>query len=571
MLESLRPPLRAGIAAASFSILGVLGVAGFAAPEAHTWGVAAANPLAAQAGMKVLDVGGSAVDAAVAIQAVLGLVEPQSSGLGGGAFMIYYDARRKRVRVYEGREAAPAGAGPDWFLEAGTALSFSDAVLSGHSTGVPGAVAMLGLAHAKHGRLPWRELFGEATRLAEQGFIVSPRLSRFIAATDFPQANTADTKAYFVKHDGNRYQTGDLLLNPAYALTLKRIAWGGPRAFYTGPIAAAIVDKLAAAPRPSTMTRADIAAYRAHAMEPLCLPHHRLRLCTAPPPSSGVSLLQALAILEHTDIAKRNARDPQAWLQLSEAQRLMYADRDAYVADPAFVSVPIAGMLDSGYIAQRARLIGDHAALVVTAGQPPLAPAQAQDRTHEAAGTSHFVVVDRAGNVVSMTTTVESVFGSGRMVGGFFLNNQLTDFSFSPISAQGLPVANAVRPRKRPRSSMAPVIIFDAHGKFLAALGSPGGPAILAYNLKTIVATLDWGMSMQDAIDLPNLIAHGNVAYGESATFDPALLHSLQQLGVNVKPGRGEASGIQGLQQSADGRLSGGADKRREGIVLIHQ
>ena len=539
--------------------------------QAAQWGVAAANPLAAQAGMKILRGGGSAVDAAVAIQAVLGLVEPQSSGLGGGAFMVYYDAKRRAVRAYEGREAAPAGAGPDWFLEHGSVLSFRDAVLSGHSTGVPGAVAMLGLAHARHGRLAWRKLFDDATRLAEQGFIVSPRLSRFIASTVYPQGNTDDARHYFVKPDGSRYQAGDLLRNQAYAQTLKRIAWGGARALYTGRIARDIVARLAQVPRPSTMSLADLASYHAQELPAICMPYHALRVCTTPPPSSGVSLLQALALLEHTDIATRSAKDPKAWLQLSEAQRLMYADRDAYVADPAFVSVPVAGLLDRAYIAQRAALIGEHAAAAVAAGVPPKAEPHASDRTQEAAGTSHFIVVDHDGNVVSMTTTVESVFGSGRMVDGFFLNNQLTDFSFSPQRAVGQPIANAVGPRKRPRSSMAPVIVFDAQGRLLEAVGSPGGPAILAYNLKTLIATLDWDMPMQEAIDLPNLMARPDAVFGEVDAFDPLLLHSLADLGVKVKSARGEASGIQGLRRWPDGHLSGGADKRREGVVLINE
>ena len=545
--------------------------AGFTASAyaAASYGVAAANPLAAQAGMHVLEAGGSAVDAAVAIQAVLGLVEPQSSGLGGGAFMMVYDAKRRRVLAYDGREAAPATAGPDWFLENGRPLNFADAVVSGRATGVPGAVAMLGLAQSRHGHLPWRKLFDDATQLAREGFAVSPRLARFIATQEAPQPNTPDARAYFTKPDGSRYVAGDVLRNPAYALTLQRLAWGGANTLYRGALADAIVARLATAPRPSSMTRTDLASYRPHVSEALCRTFARLRVCTPPPPSSGVALLQGLALLEHTDIASRSAGDARSWMLLAEAQRLLYADRDRYVADPAFVSVPVAGLLDEKYVAERAALIGEHPAASVAAGTPPLAPARARDRTQEAAGTSHFVVVDRAGNVVSMTTTVESLFGSGRMVGGFFLNNQLTDFSFSPTTEDGQPVANAVAARKRPRSSMAPTIVVDAQGKFVAALGSPGGSAILAYNLKSFVAVFDWNMPLQDAFNLPNLIARGNNVAGEVDRFDPALLQALHALGVAVIAPRGEQSGLQGLMRLPDGRLSGGADPRREGVVLI--
>lgn len=534
------------------------------------YGVAAANPLAAQAGMRVLDAGGSAVDAAVAIQAVLGLVEPQSSGLGGGAFMMYYDARRHLVQAYEGREAAPAAAGPDWFMEDGKPLSFDVAVVSGHATGVPGVVAMLGLAQSRHGRLPWRKLFDDATKLARDGFTVSPRMARFIGLPNFPQGNTADLRAYFTKPDGTRYVAGDVLRNPAYADTLQKLAWGGPGTLYRGQIARAIVAKLAEQPRPSNMTLKDIASYRAHAVEPLCMPYRTLRICAPPPPSSGVSLLQALAMLEHTNIAQLGPTDARAWVLLAEAQRLMYADRDQYVADPAFIDVPVSGMLDAAYVAQRAALIGDRPAASVAPGKPPAAAPRAQDRTRDVAGTSHFVVVDRYGDVVSMTTTVESMFGSGRMVGGFFLNNQLTDFSFSPTSADGAPIANAVAGGKRPRSSMSPLLVFDKDGRFLAALGSPGGSSILAYDLKTVVGHFDWGLSMQQAIDLPNLIARGNLVVGEQNRFGAPLLQAMQALGLDVQGSRGEQSGLHGIVRLPDGGLAGGADPRREGVVLVH-
>jgi gamma-glutamyltranspeptidase / glutathione hydrolase len=313
------------------------------------------------------------------------------------------------------------------------------------------------------------------------------------------------------------------------------------------------------------MTPADLAAYRPHELDPLCRPYRIYVVCVPPPPSSGVALLEMLGILEHTDIASRGATDPQAWFLFAEASRLMYADRDQYVADPAFVRVPVAGMLDPAYTAARARLIGAIAGPAPTAGIPPgLAARLGRDATADAAGTSHFVVVDPQGNVVSMTTTVESIFGSGRAVEGFFLNNQLTDFSFRAVE-DGKPVANAVAPGKRPRSSMSPVIVLDSRGHFLAALGSPGSSAILAYDAKTIVGLLDWGLTMQQAIDLPNLYARGDDFFGEVAKFPPEVLAALAARGVVVKTGRGEESGLHGVLLRPGGVLEGGADPRREG------
>jgi len=528
-------------------------------------GVAAANPLAVQAGLDVLRRGGSAVDAAVAVQAMLGLVEPQSSGLGGGAFMVYLDGRTGRVTVYEGRETAPAGATPDMFVgEDGKPLSYSDAVTSGRSTGAPGAIAMLGLAHGEHGRLPWNTLFSSATLAAEQGYAVPKRLARF-ANGDYTQAKLPDARALFARPDGTTVQAGDTLTNPAYARTLQAIAASGPRALLDGELAARIAARTHAEPRPGTLTVADLAAYRPHQVDPLCRPYRVYVLCVPPPPSSGVALLQMMGILERTDIAARGPTDPQAWFLFLEASRLMYADRDQYVADPAFVRVPVQGLLDPAYIASRAALIGTRAGPAPTPGTPPgLTARLGRDATVEAAGTSHFVVVDRDGNVVSMTTTVESLFGSGRAVDGFFLNNQLTDFSFLPV-VDGRPVANAVAPGKRPRSSMAPVIVLDRDGRFLAAVGSPGGSQILTYDAKTLVGLLDWGLTMQQAIDLPNVGGRGGEFYGEVAKLAPGVVEGLAERGVVVKGGRGEESGLHGVIVRDGGRLEGGADPRREG------
>jgi gamma-glutamyltranspeptidase/glutathione hydrolase len=529
--------------------------------------VAAANPHAAEAGRAVLARGGSAVDAAVAVQAVLSLVEPQSSGLGGGAFLLVYTPEDRRVHAYDGRETAPAGATPELLLDAaGKPLPFEQAVVSGRATGVPGAVALLGEAHARHGALPWSALFDDAVRLAEEGFLVSPRLSSFINDTG-PQNAQPDVQAYFREGDGTLMETGDRLRNPAYAATLRALASGGPRAFYEGPLAEALVARVRQEPLPGTLSLEDVRGYRPRQVEPVCTDWRAYRVCVPPPPSSGVSLLQALELLEGTDVAERGPQDARAWFLLAEASRLMYADRDRYVGDPAFVAVPVAGLLDPAYVRARAALIGEAAGPPPAAGTPPGAGARGADATREPAGTSHFVVVDARGTVVSMTTSVESYFGSGRMAGGFFLNNQLTDFSFRPLQQDGTPAANAAAPGKRPRSSMSPVVVLDREGRFVAALGSPGGSSILAYNLKTLLGVLDWELSMQQAIDLPNLVARGKDATGDAELFAPAVLEGLRARGLEVRKVEGEVSGLHGVIARPSG-LEGGADRRREGVVL---
>jgi gamma-glutamyltranspeptidase/glutathione hydrolase len=533
--------------------------------------VVAANPLAAQAGMRVLQAGGNAADAAVAMQAVLGLVEPQSSGLAGGAFITYYDARKKQVLAYDGRETAPAGATPDMFLGSDRRpLSYPTAVLSGRSTGVPGAIAALGLLQHKHGKLAWRTLFGDAQRLATDGFTVSPRLASMITSRA-PQTAAPDVVRYFTKGDGSRYKAGDLLRNEAYAATLRRVADQGPGAMYKGRIAQDIVNRVHEGELPGTLSLADFARYRPIESAALCRDWMQYRVCTPPPPSGGVGVLQALLLLAHTDIAARGPEDAIAWVELGEAERLMYADRDRYVGDPAFVDVPLAGLLDPGYIQARSALIGQRIAQPPPPpGAPPGAKRYGADHTAERGGTTHLVIVDDDGNVLSMTTTVESIFGSGRMVGGFFLNNQLTDFSFSPQDPDGGPAANAVAPGKRPRSAMSPTLVFDRDGQFVAATGSAGGPAILAYILKTLIGTLDWHMTMQAAISLPNLVAHGDHFTAEIAKFAPELLSGMNQRGLNLQPGQYEESGLQGALVRADGTFEGGVDPRREGVALSY-
>jgi gamma-glutamyltranspeptidase/glutathione hydrolase len=528
--------------------------------------VAAANPLAVDAGLEMLGKGGNAIDAAVAVQAMLGLVEPQSSGVAGGAFLLYYDAHTRKVSAVDGRERAPAGAQPDMFLdEHGKPLPFVEAVRSGRSTGVPGVIAMLYAAHAKFGALRWKELFQPAIRAASSGFKVPARLALFLGeGSPFPPTN--EVRTLFSRPDGDTIQEGDLFRNPEYARTLERIARDGPGALYQGAIANEIVATTHLAPFPGTMTLRDLSAYRATWAEPLCRPYRGYSVCVPPPPSSGVCLLEMLAILDQTDIAGRRPADPQAWFLFAQASRLIYADRDRYVADPRFVPVPVDRLLDPAYVRLRVQLIGQHAGAAPPPGE--FAVPRGRDATAESVGTSHLVVVDADGNAVSMTTTVESIFGSGRTVRGFVLNNQLTDFSLVPTDA-GRPVANAVRGGKRPRSSMSPVIVLDRAGNFVAALGSPGGSAILEYNAKALVGLLAWKLSLKQAIELPNLIARGDAFSGELAKFSPALLAGLRERGIELKSGRAENSGLHGVVRLADGSYEGAADSRREGVARM--
>lgn len=539
------------------------------APPARGPFVAAANPLAVEAGMRVLRDGGSAVDAAVAVQAVLGLVEPQSSGLGGGAFMMVYDAASGEVTSYDGRETAPAAATPELFYENGQPLDFMAAVLSGRSTGAPGAVAMLAEAQKEHGRLPWSALFSDAEKLATDGFVVSPRLAGMISG-QAPQARTRWATAYFTKPDGTRYVAGDVLKNPAYARTVAELAAQGADVFYRGHIAREIAETVAQEPRPGALTAADIGAYQPLERGALCRPYRIYVVCVPPPPSSGVAVLQLLAMAEQTPDIEQGPDSVAAWTAFAQLQRLMYADRDRYVGDPAFVGVPVQGLLDPSYAASRAALAPGLTG-AAQPGTPPGGVMPGPDATHEPSGTTHMVIVDAAGNAVSMTTTVESIFGSGRMVGGFFLNNQLTDFSFAPTRADGGPAANAVAAGKRPRSSMSPIIVLDRQGRLVGAFGSPGGPSILAYNTKALIGVLDWNMPVQSAFALPNLVARGAGFGADTDRFSPALREGLAANGIALRPNASENSGLHGgiWRQRPDGQWGwdGGADDRREGVA----
>lgn len=528
------------------------------AARAHPGGmVSAANPMAVEAGLKVLRAGGSAVDAAVAVQATLGLVEPQSSGLGGGAFMTYYDARTKQVTAYDGRETAPAAATPTLFMGPdGRPLPFPVAVASGRSTGAPGAIAMLAMAQADHGKLAWKSLFGEAERLARDGFPIPGRM-----AAEGARDRRPDIQAYL----GGK-KAGDILKNPQYAQTVHDIALQGPQALLRGKVAADIAARVAQAPLPGALRTADMAGYRPIKSQALCRPYRAYIVCAPPAPSGGPGVLMGLGILQNTDIAAAGPNSEKSWFTFAETQRLMYADRDKYVGDPAFVAVPTEGLLDPAYLKARADLIGDRTALRLP-GAPAGAQARAPDHTREPGGTSHFVIIDGAGNAVSMTTTVEGPFGSGRMVDGFVLNNQLTDFSFQPIDADGAPMANAVAAGKRPRSSMAPIIILDKNRRLVAAFGSPGGNAIPAYNLKALIGFVDWKLPLQDAFNLPNLIARGPNTVAETTKFAPGVVEGLRARGIDLRQNGGEDSGLHGVVVQ-NGKLVGAADTRREGVAL---
>ena len=528
--------------------------------------VAAANPLAAQAGLEILRAGGSAVDAAIAASLVLNLVEPQSSGIGGGAFLLHYDGRSGDIAAYDGRETAPAAATPQLFLRPdGEPMDFWEAVVGGRSVGVPGLVRMFELAHAAHGRLPWARLFAPAIRLAEEGFAVSPRLHALIAGDDYLMTDPA-AAAYFHDPSGAPLAVGTRLHNPAFAETLRHLARDGADAFYTGPVAEAIVAAVHGAARnPGQLSLADLAGYTAKKRAPVCAPYRTWRVCGMPPPTSGgVAVLQILGILEGFDLPALAPDSAAAWHLIAEASRLAFADRNRFLADADFEPVPVGDLLDPAYLARRRALISPDASL--GEAQPGL-PTQngAMPVQHAPPSTSHLSVVDADGNAVSMTASIESAFGARLMAAGFMLNNELTDFSFRP-EADGRPVANRVAPGKRPRSSMSPTLVLDARGKLALAVGSPGGSRIIGYVVKSLVAALDWGLDIQAAIDLPNVVNRNGATDVEEGEASSALAAGLAALGheVTVRP---LTSGLHGIAVSADG-LSGGADPRREGVAL---
>jgi len=532
--------------------------------------VVSAHPLATQAGMDMLDHDGSALDAAIAVQAMLTLVEPQSSGIGGGAFLLYWDAGQQQLFAYDGRETAPAAARADLFLNAdGTPMPWQQALVGGRSVGAPGVVRMLELAHRRHGRLPWHQAFAPAINQAKAGFHVGPRLHQLIASGINPGLGRyPEARDYFFTAQGEPLPVGTLLRNPALATSLEQIATQGADAFYTGTIAEQILAAVTTADdNPGLLRQQDLADYKARERAPLCRPYRTYRICGFPPPTSGgVTLLQIMGLLAVNPLSIRGLPDADFSHRLTQASRLAYADRGRYLADSDFIEVPVSALLDPAYLQQRAQLILAQQDMGSAAPGEPVTLPRSDDQAPELPSTSHFVIRDAAGNLVSMTTSIEMAFGSTLMAGGFLLNNQLTDFSFVP-EQDGRPVANRIAPGKRPRSSMAPVIVFDAHNRPIAALGSPGGSRIINYVAQTLLLMLHTDLPLQEILHQGHVSNRNGVTELEQDTAAEQLLFELQERGHEVKI-RELNSGIHALRQRADGRWEAGVDPRREGAAL---
>lgn len=533
------------------------------------WMVSAAHPLAVEAGARVLEAGGNAADAMVAVQVVLGLVEPQSSGLGGGAFLVWYDAETGEVTTLDGRETAPFAATPTLFQDdEGQPLGFMDAVVGGRSVGTPGTPRLMEVAHRKWGRANWSGLFQDGIRLAEDGFAVSPRLATLVAGEGDALARYPATTEYFFP-DGAPVAEGATLQNPAYAETLRALAADGADAFYRGPIAQQIVEAVRGAEdNPGLLSLRDLESYRVVERPAVCVEYRAHDVCGMGPPSSGgLTLGQILGMLEGYDLPGMGADSPEAWRLIGDASRLAFADRGRYMADVDFVPMPTEGLIDRAYLDERAALLsGDDSLPEVAPGQPGWSHAMlwGQDSALELPSTTHISIVDRDGNALSMTTTIENGFGSRVMAGGFLLNNELTDFSFETHDADGWPIANAIAPGKRPRSSMAPTIVLQDDAPVMV-IGSPGGSRIIGYVAKAVIAHLDWGMDVQQAIDLPNIVNRFGPMDIE-AGLPGALTEGLTAAGFELNE-TALTSGLQGIVLTPEG-LEGGADPRREGIAL---
>ncbi|MGI9400574.1 MAG: gamma-glutamyltransferase [Rhizobiaceae bacterium] len=533
--------------------------------------VVSANPLASEAGQQMLEKGGSAVDAMIVVQLVLGLVEPQSSGIGGGAFLVHWDNENKSLTTFDGRETAPLAATPDHFLDDnGDPVSFGFAVIGGRSVGTPGVVALLEAAHQRYGKLTWEELFQPAIELADKGFAVSARLNDNITASAESLFLFPATRTYFLSEEGVPLFEGTVVTNPAYRDTLREIAKNGAKAFYQGDIAGDIVATIANAPaNPGLLTLEDFENYQIFEREPVCVEYRTYEICGMGLPSSGgLTIGQILKLVEPYDLPAMGPNDLHSWRIIGDATRLAFADRNVYMADADFVKIP-GGLLDDNYLSGRSNLLGSSEALAeekIQPGEPPWDDAQnyGVDQSLEIPSTSHVSIVDSDGNIVSLTTSIESRFGSRLMARGFLLNNQLTDFSFVP-DVDGVPVANRVEPGKRPRSSMSPTIVFK-DGSPIFVIGSPGGSRIIAFVAKTLIAHLDWGMGVQEAIELPNLVNRYGTFELELDTAAEDLQHAFEALGYPVRSNRLE-SGLQGIEILQDG-LVGGADPRRESLAL---
>jgi gamma-glutamyltranspeptidase/glutathione hydrolase len=530
--------------------------------------VTAADPLAVAAGLEMLREGGSAVDAAIAVSLTLGLVEPESSGIGGGGFLVHYRADGAAMDAYDGREWAPAGATPDMFLENGAPMAFETAQASGRSIGTPALVPMLKLAHQAHGRLPWARLFDPAIRLAEQGFVVGPRLGRSLATYRAALAQDPQARQIYLDAQGQPWPQGHVLVNPAYARTLRAIAAQGPRALVEGPIADKIVAAAQRAPRAGTLTLADLQAFAPRRLEPLCAPFRAYRVCSVPAPSSANAMLSILGLYQRARPQPVGPQEIADWAAFVWASRLSYVDRDHYMADDRFVPTPTRELVAPGYLDQRASLIDlSRGTAAIAVGAP--AGEELRQRWGSAAmiehGTSHLSIVDAQGNAVALTVTIESEYGAQRMAGGFWLNNQLTDFSFEPVIG-GKPVANAVAPRKAPRSSMSPAIVTDADGRLVLVVGSMGGSTIIASVARTVIGVLDWKQSPQAAVGTPAVFARTPEIVVEAGRMPAPIADALAQLGWNIT--RAELlSGTHAIQVTPQG-LRGGADPRLEGVAL---
>lgn len=539
--------------------------------HAKTHMVASANPYVSKAGMEILNDGGNAIDAMVAVQLVLGLVEPQSSGLGGGAFLVYFDGTENRLTTYDGRETAPADATADMFLDQnGQPMRFFDAVVGGRSVGTPGTVKLLHETHKKHGKLAWERLFEPAIHLAENGFKVSPRLNSLISNSAESLYRFEATRNYFLSEEGVPLFPGTIIRNAEYANTLRMIAKNGADAFYKGELAERIVQTVQNAPgNPGKLSLDDLSGYRIKERSPVCLNYREHDICGMGPPSSGaLTVGQILGILEPYDLRKLGPTAPESWRLIGDASRLAFADRSQYMADSDFVKLP-KGLLNKSYLEQRSKLLSRENALGqddVLPGNPPQDHASnfAADNSLELPSTSHFSIADRFGNVLSMTTTIENGFGSRLMVGGFLLNNELTDFSFVP-EIGGQQVANRIEPGKRPRSSMAPTIVMK-DGKPVLAVGSPGGSRIIGYVAKTLIAWIDWDMDVQSAINLPHLLNRFGTYDLEKGTTAEQLEKPLEKLGYKTEI-RDLNSGLHAIEITTQG-FEGGADPRREGLAV---
>ncbi|WP_318482011.1 gamma-glutamyltransferase [Photobacterium leiognathi] len=534
------------------------------------WMIATANKYASEAGADILSKGGSAVDAMITAQLVLGLVEPQSSGIGGGGFLVYWDNDNNQMTTFDGRETAPFAATPRLFQDnQGKPLKFYDAVVGGRSVGTPGTIKLLWRSHERYGKLAWKSLFLPAIKLAKDGFIVSPRLAAMIEKDANNLSRYPATKAYFFDNDGNPIEAGTKLTNPAYANTLLQIADYGPKAFYQGDIARDIVATVQQAEgNPGVLNTMDLASYSVKQREPICAPYRQYKVCGMGPPSSGaLTLGQILAMLNHYPLDKLGADNVESWRLIGDASRLAFADRDRYMADSDYVPMPTRGLLDPAYLAQRAALLqGKQALTKVEPGSPPWNHAQKQtsDEALELPSTTHLSIIDEDGNVVSLTSTIENSFGSRLMVRGFLLNNELTDFSFRS-QIDGVPVANRIEPGKRPRSSMTPTIVMKDNQPVLT-IGSPGGSQIIGYVAKTLVAYLDWGMDLQQAINLPNMNNRFGTFELEQDTAATAWAPKLEKLGYKTQI-KDLNSGIQAISIAPE-LLTGAADPRREGKVI---